>query len=365
MSFAMKFRFLTVVVGVSSACNLSADLSANLSTVHPPYFVPHVPGELAVELKYVAWTGSGGKNVGFILKGPSGNNVTHGVCKLTGTQSPYAIGFHPQVTCPIPAMDIGKYPLFLSGDASCGPWSYNAADVDVEVIEPAHVMGIAPTHGPKSNETKVTIAGSNIGGPHVFCKFTFGAGQGASLSGDGSPLGCSMTMGSYPAFSVTATSAECIAPKWPGPLQQCGMGGCHPVPGAVCDRKVRVQLTNEAKVYSIEPSFYFYDEALMGTEARTSELMCDREQPCSGMDSVHGYCPEGYSCERMPIIGATLSQCKSGATPSGDLFPCPKETMCEGTHTGVCPDGKKCVGHGILNAGFSIYSCMAPQTVVV
>lgn len=127
-------------------------------------------------------------------------------------------------------------------------------DGTIEVIEPAHLTEVSPAHGSEKVETSITLTGSNIGGPHVFCEFTFPNAPGAKF-------GCSMTTSTYKASAVTSTSAVCKVPAWPGPLTQYdGHGGFHPVEGAVCSREVHVQLTNDARVTSQELLVFRYDD---------------------------------------------------------------------------------------------------------
>jgi len=246
----MSVRLLAALVGVGSACNpLAYVKTVDLRSVESPFFVPNTPSKLKVMLNSYWYTG---RQIGILLHDSSGGVVA-------SAQPCEPLDLWGEIWCPIPALALGTYNLLLSPDASCGESSYAPMASDVEVIEPAHLTGISPAHGPGSKEAKVVVAGSNIGGPHVFCEYTFAAGPGAKLDGSGNPLGCSMTKASYPALNFSASSAACMVPHWPGPLEQCGQGSCKPVDGAVCDLKVRVQVTNDAKVSSPEVVFYAYD----------------------------------------------------------------------------------------------------------
>jgi len=215
-----------------------------------PFFVPDTAGKLTVTLKSSWYTG---RQLGILLHDSAGVAV--------GEPRPCdPIDMWGEAKCPIPPLAVGNYPLLLSADASCGESSYAPMAVEIEVIEPARLTGVVPTHGPVGSEAKVMLSGSNIGGPHVFCEYTFPAGPGARLDGSGNPMGCSMSQASYPALNFSATSVACMVPHWPGPAMKCGGSeGCRPVDGAVCDYKVRMQVTNDAKVSSPEDIFFTYD----------------------------------------------------------------------------------------------------------
>lgn len=248
----------------ANACNPIA--FAHPLQVHSamsPFFIPHTASNLDVVFKSVWATGSDGKNVGFKLS-QSGKEVAHGACdQASDGQVPGAIGLPPSVRCTIPPMDVGTYDFSVSGDRSCGDHSYWATDVQVEIIEPAHVESITPPHGSAKAGSNITMTGTNIGGPHVTCEYTYEAGEGAKLDGSGNPLGCSMSKAAYPALSFSTTTVSCRTPEWPGPMQQCGgAGGCHPVDGAVCSRKMRVSISNEAKVNSPEVVHFTYDDTV-------------------------------------------------------------------------------------------------------
>jgi hypothetical protein len=243
----------------AAACNPIAYVhQLEIQSVLSPFFISHTESNLDVTFKSVALTGSYGKNVGFqLLK--NGSEFTEGVCPQSSDgQVPGAIGFLPSVSCALPALDVGTYKLALSGDRSCGSRSYWSTDVEVEIIEPAHTSSVVPSQGAATATSNITVTGTNIGGPHVSCEFTFEAGHGAKLDGSGNPMGCSMKKADYPAQHFTADSVSCVAPAWPGPVQQCGMHGCHDVDGAVCSRKVRVAISNDAKVHSPEPLYFNY-----------------------------------------------------------------------------------------------------------
>jgi len=128
----MRLRLLATLFGVTLACYFLSYLRA-LPVHVASYVASRTKGQLVIDLRPIAFIGSGGKNVGFILKGPSGDDVARGLCELTNVSSTWY--FYSQVICPIPPMEVGKYPLFLSGDASCGAQSYAATGVDVEIIE--------------------------------------------------------------------------------------------------------------------------------------------------------------------------------------------------------------------------------------
>jgi hypothetical protein len=150
-------------------------------------------------------------------------------------------------------MEPGKYEVFFAPDVSCGASAFSDTGVLFEVIEPAHIQRMEPAEGLEQAETTITLVGSNIGGPRVYCDLHW-------LKADGAKWGCEMTVDSAPAVNWTSTSAVCVVPKWPGPLTQYdGKGGFHPLEGAECGRKVRVQLTNDAKVES-EPIIFRYAE---------------------------------------------------------------------------------------------------------
>merc|ERR1712110_289949 len=105
-----------------------------------------------------------------------GKEVSRGVCSLTSDgQVPGAVGFPAVVRCAFPGLDVGTYALSLSADRSCDAKSYYATDVAVEIIEPAHLNSVSPANGPEKDETSITLTGTNIGGPHVTCEYTFEA----------------------------------------------------------------------------------------------------------------------------------------------------------------------------------------------
>jgi len=248
----------------AEACNpLAFAHPLQIHSAMSPFFIPHTSSSLDVVFESVWATGSAGKNVGFKLT-QSGKEVAQGVCEQESDgQVPGAIGFLPNVRCAIPPLAVGIYDFSVSGDRSCGKQSYWATDVHVEIIEPAHINSITPAHGPAKADSNITVAGTNIGGPHVTCEYTYEAGEGAKLDGSGNPLGCSMSTAAYPALSFTATSVSCQTPEWPGPMLQCGAAdGCHPVEGAVCSRKMRVSISNEAKVHSPETVHFTYDDTV-------------------------------------------------------------------------------------------------------
>lgn len=246
----MSVRLLAALAGVGAACNpLAYVKTVDLRSVESPYFVPSAPAKLKVILNSAWYTG---RQIGILLHDNTGVAVA-------AARPCEPMDLWGEIMCPIPPLAVGTYPLLLSSDASCGESTYAPMAVDVGVIEPAHLSSIAPAHGPEGNEAKVEVSGSNIGGPHVFCEYTFAAAPGARLDGSGNPMGCSMKKASYPALNFSTVSAACMVPHWPGPLQKCGFGGCKPVEGAVCDRRVSVQVTNDAKVSSPEAIFFAYD----------------------------------------------------------------------------------------------------------
>jgi len=254
----MSLRLVTALLGVSSACNPLAYVKIlDLRNSMSPFFVANTAGNLTVTLKTSWYTG---QQLGILLHNEAGVAVSElRLCQ--------PMDMFREANCPIPPLAVGNYPLLLSADASCGVDSYAPMAVEIEVIEPVRLTGVKPAHGPAGSEAMVVLSGSNIGGPHVFCQYTFPAGPGAKLDGSGNPIGCSMSQASYPALSFSATSVACMVPHWPGPAIECsGSKGCMPVEGAVCDYKVRVQVTNDAKVSSPEKIFFTYDHELISAD---------------------------------------------------------------------------------------------------
>lgn len=246
----MSLLLVAALVGVSSACNpLAYVKSVVLRNSMSPFFVPGTAGNLTVTLKTSWYTG---RPPGIMIHDIAGAAVAR-------PRPCEPVGMFGQTKCPIPPLAVGNYPLLLSADASCGVNSYSPMAVKIEVIEPAHLIAITPAHGPAGSKAKVVLSGRNIGGPDVFCQYTFSAGPSAQLDSSGNPMGCSMSQASYPALSFSANSVACMVPRWPGPAIKCGREGCKPVEGAVCDYKVGVQVTNDARVSSPEKIFFTYD----------------------------------------------------------------------------------------------------------
>lgn len=241
-------------LALGDACN-PFDLKKEVKTFTPDALAAGAQGTVIVAFNL--WPGiPAPKTAGLMLKTSAGAAAA-ALIKCIPGQAPEGSGLEglPAVLCPVPADGLapGSYPMSFSGDASCGPDSYKDLG-SVDVIEPAHIQALQPSHGPSKQVTNMTIVGTHIGGPRVFCEFSF-------PPGDGAKFGCSMTEAGYPAWQVTSTSASCTVPAWPGPLSQYdGHGGFVPVPGAVCAKHVNVRLTNDARVSSLEPIQFSYDD---------------------------------------------------------------------------------------------------------
>lgn len=205
--------------------------------------------------KIVVVLGSGAPTTaGLTLWAADGSQAADISCELTKTSSQYAVGDLPEVTCPTPALAVGTYRARFSSDRTCGASSYAPLDRSVDVVEPAHVEGASPSHGPEKAKTSVTISGSNFGGPHVNCRLTFPPAPGAKF-------GCSMTVSDVVATEVTPTSVVCQLPAWPGPVMKyAGSEGFKPLEGAACSRDVHVEISNDVRVYSQEPLVFHYDD---------------------------------------------------------------------------------------------------------
>merc|ERR1719231_28810 len=183
---------------------------------------------------------------GLRLFDAKGSQVADISCHMGIAPAKYELGPVKVAICPTPALVVGSFQMQLSADPTCGALSYKKLDDVMDVIEPPHLSGLTPAHGPQKKKTTVTISGTNIGGPHVSCEFRFPPAPGAKS-------GCSMTVSTGPAEKSTSSSVTCTVPEWPGPLTQYdGKGGFVPVPGAVCSKEVDVTVTNDARVNSQE-----------------------------------------------------------------------------------------------------------------
>lgn len=172
-------------------------------------------------------------------------------------------GVYPELKCEAPPFDVGTYIVKFSSDTSKGVGGFKEVKPPVEVIEPPHVTSVSPAHGPEGSPTNITLSGTNIrGGPRTWCHFTY--------SPTGRTHGCEVTTAEIRAHQVTEGSASCLAPKWPGPLK---------ISNATCSRDVKVQLTNEQKVWSQDPIVFHHDEDMgrhiqdFGRHIQDSEIL--------------------------------------------------------------------------------------------
>jgi len=250
----MQLQHLLIAAGVA-ACHGCNPLKQWWSpTKIRSWFPDALPTHTSSEIVFRLESGAP-KTAGLSLWAADGRQAASIDCELTHESSVFAIGDLPEVTCPTPPLAPGSYSMRFSSDSSCGSKSYAPLNVTIDVVEPAHLTAVSPAHGPEKIESSVTLTGSNIGGPHVVCSFTFPAAPGAKM-------GCSMDMSGYPASEVTSTSVVCRLPKWPGPVMKYdGHGGFNPSEGAVCSREVQVQLTNDGRVYSQESVVFRYDDS--------------------------------------------------------------------------------------------------------
>jgi len=252
ISMQPRLAIVAACFAFGQACNpLTRLFPASVHSWSPDALPAHFSSSILIRLNSGA-----PRTAGLTLWANNSTQVASIDCELTHEPSKYAIGDLPEVTCPTPPLAVGTYSARFSSDRSCGDSSFKPLDSTVDVVEPAHLVAATPAHGPEKVETSVRISGSNLGGPHMFCKLIFPPAPGAKI-------GCSMHEADYGASEVTPTSAVCRIPAWPGPvLQDDGHGGMHPVPGAECSREVHIQITNDARVYSQEPIVFRYDAAV-------------------------------------------------------------------------------------------------------
>lgn len=249
----MQLRHVLVAAGVAACqgCNPLKQLwAAKVHNWTPGALPAHFPFSVVVTLDWGAPTAAG-----LTLWAADGKQVASADCELTKSSSSHAIADLPEVTCPTPPLAPGSYSMRFSSDRSCGAKSYAPLEGAIDVIEPAHVAAASPAHGPEKASTSIKVSGTNLGGPHMGCRFTFPPAPGAKF-------GCDMTEAGDGAFEVTATSAVCQVPAWPGPMmQEQADHTLKPVEGAVCSREVHVQITNDARVWSQKPLVFRYDGA--------------------------------------------------------------------------------------------------------
>jgi len=245
----MQLIHLLIATGVIACQGCS-----QLGQVHVRNWSPDAsPANFSTKIVLTLDQGNAG-SPGLSLWSVDGRQVASIDCEITARKtSKWTLG---EVTCLAPPLAPGNYSLRFYSDRSCGSESYMPLKGTFDMIDPPHLTAASPAHGPENAETVITITGSNIGGPHVNCEFTFPPATGAKF-------GCSMDASTDSAVKVTPTSAVCRVPSWPGPLTQYdGKGGFKPLEGAACGREVHVQMTNDGRVHSMEPLVFHYDEAM-------------------------------------------------------------------------------------------------------